>query len=213
MEKIHSLREVNLVDFSKSIFINCPFDDDYWDLFRPMVFTILRLGCLPRYSLERSDSPEARIGKITQIVKECQFGIHDLSRCKAQKKGELFRLNMPLELGLDIGAKTYGSKKLRTKKILIMEEERYRFQAAISDISNSDIKPHVVRIVRDWLVQEAAVTPLSPSKIWYQFNDCLAEIFDKLRCEGYSENDIGKLPEHELIQHMTKWVQSADYLK
>ncbi len=203
------------MDFSRSVFINCPFDEDYWDLFRPLVFTILRLGCQPRYSLERADSSEARIGKITALIKECRFGIHDLSRCVAKKKGEMFRLNMPLELGLDMGAKAYGTGRLKTKRILILEEERYRFQAAVSDIANSDIKAHggdpdqVVRAVRDWLVQEAGVNPMSPTAIWYEFNDCLAEIHDNLGSEGYSDNDIKAFPEHELIQRMIKWVASG----
>ena len=174
------------MSFERSVFINCPFDKDYWNLFRPMVFTTLRLGCNPRYSLERADSSEARIGKITTIIGQCKFGIHDLSRCQAKQEGEFFRLNMPLELGLDLGAKTYGSKKLKQKKILILEEEKYRFQTAISDISNSDIMAHakdpdqLVRIVRNWLVQEAGIPPLSPTKIWYEFNECLGDIHDQL---------------------------------
>ena len=120
---------------------------------------------------------------------------------------------MPLELGLDIGAKTFGPEKYRSKRILILEEERYRFQQAISDISNSDIKAHsnepdqVVRVVRDWLVQEAGVKPLSPTVIWYQFNDCLGEIYDNLSLEGYTKDDIDQFPEHELIQRMTDWVK------
>jgi hypothetical protein len=120
---------------------------------------------------------------------------------------------MPLELGLDLGAKAFGSTKWQSKRILILEQERYRFQQALSDISNSDIKAHagepdqIVCVVRDWLVQEAQVKPVSPTVVWYEFNDCLADIFDNLRKEGYTEKDIGRFPEHELIQRMTKWVK------
>ena len=178
-----------------------------------MVFTILKLGCIPRYSLERADSSETRILKIVELIRKCGFGIHDLSRCIAKEKGELFRLNMPLELGLDMGAKSYGGELLRKKKILILEEEKYRFQAAISDLSNSDIKAHsgkpdqIVRVVRDWLVQEAGVEPKSPTELWYAYNDCHADIHDSLQAEGYSQDDIAHFPEHEFIQRMTKWVQ------
>lgn len=200
----------------KHVFINCPFDDEYWDLFRAIVFTIIRLGCQPRFSLERADSGEPRISKILELIKDSEFGIHDLSRCKAKKKGELFRLNMPLELGMFLGARHFGEAHHKRKKFLILEEERYRFQAAISDISNSDIHAHggdpiqVVRIVRNWLVQEAGVKPKSPTTIWYDFNDCLAEVFDQLRIEGYSEEDIRQLPEYELTQKMIQWVGQAD---
>jgi hypothetical protein len=159
------------------------------------------------------------MGKIMNLIEQCKFGIHDLSRCKARKKGELFRLNMPLELGLDLGAKTFGSRKLKSKKILILEEERYRFQAAISDISNFDIKAHggkpeqIVRVVLDWLVQEAGITHLSPTGIWYEYTDCLAEIYDALRSEGYPDEDIKVFPEHELILKMTAWVAKAPITK
>jgi len=199
--------------YEKSVFINCPFDEAYWDLFRPLVFTVMRLGCIPKYSLERSDSSEARISKITSLIEECQFGIHDLSRCVAVKKGDIFRLNMPLELGLDMGAKTYGGPKLRKKKILILEKERYRFQKAISDLSNSDIKAHngdadqIVTVVRDWLVQEAKSPKLSPSFIWGQFNDCMADIYKDLLAESFTPKDIGKLPEHERIERMSSWIK------
>lgn len=202
----------NLGSYEKSVFINCPFDDAYWDLFRPLVFTVMRLGCIPKYSLERSDSSEARILKITSLIKESQFGIHDLSRCIAMKKGDIFRLNMPLELGLDMGAKTYGGPKLRSKKILILEKERYRFQKAISDLSNSDIKAHngdpdqIVTVVRDWLVQEAKAPKLSPSFIWGQFNDCMADIHDDLLAASYTAEDIKTLPEHERIERMSSWI-------
>lgn len=200
--------------FEKSVFINCPFDDAYWDLFRPLVFTVLRLGCIPKYSLERADSSEARISKITSLIRECKLGIHDLSRCVAIKEGDIFRLNMPLELGLDMGAKTYGRPKLRGKKILILEKERYRFQKAISDLSNSDIKAHngdpyqIVTVVRDWLVQEAGAPKLPPSLIWGQFNDCMADIYSDLRKEDYTHDDIQKLPEHERIVRMFSWIKT-----
>lgn len=198
--------------YEKSVFINCPFDDAYWDLFRPLVFTVMRLGCIPKYSLERSDSSEARISKITSLIRESQFGIHDVSRCIALKKGEMYRLNMPLELGLDMGAKIYGAPKLQRKKILILEKERYRFQKAISDLSNSDIKAHnedpnqIVTVVRDWLAQEANAPKLSPSFIWGQFNDCMADIYRDLLAESYTLKDIEKLPEHERIERMSFWI-------
>jgi hypothetical protein len=204
----------NSGSYEKSVFINCPFDDAYWDLFRPLVFTVMRLGFMPKYSLERSDSSEARISKITSLIKESQFGIHDLSRCVAVKKGDIFRLNMPLELGLDMGAKTYGAAKLRKKKILILEKERYRFQRAISDLSNSDIKSHnadpdqIVTVVRDWLVQEANAPKLSPSFIWGQFNDCMADIYKDLLADNYTPKDIGRLPEYERIGRMSSWIKA-----
>jgi hypothetical protein len=56
--------------------------------------------------------------------------------------GELPRFNLPYELGLDIGCAEYGNKKSRSKKILILEREKYHYQKVISDIAGQDIADH-----------------------------------------------------------------------
>lgn len=64
---------------------------------------------------------------------------------------------MPLELGLFIGAKRYGDKAQRDKRVLILDVERFRYQKFISDIAGMDIHEHggepqaAVRETRDWL--------------------------------------------------------------
>jgi len=52
------------------------------------------------------------------------------------------RFNMPFELGLDIGMRCAAPGKLSQKRCLVLERERYRYQAALSDISGNDIKAH-----------------------------------------------------------------------
>lgn len=200
-------------DFDKNVFINCPFDNNYWALFRPLVYTVRKLGFVPRYSLERADSSEVRMGKIVGLIKDSKYGIHDLSRCIAQNKGEIYRLNMPLELGLDLGAKNFGRPSHRQKKVLVLEEERYRFQAAVSDLAGSDIKHHgakpekIMKCVRDWLVHEASAPSISPSQLWVQFNECMSLVYDELRSESYNDADIEHLPEHELIERMSLLIE------
>lgn len=205
-------------EFDRCVFVNCPFDEEYLPLLRPLVFTILAFGLRPRLALERSDSGETRITKIVELISKSAFGIHDLSRCRARKKGEYYRMNMPLELGIDLGAKLLGAKSYASKRILILEEERYRFQASISDLSNSDIKAHegkpeeVVRAVRDWLVQEAKVSDQSASYVWSQFNFFMAETYDSLKARNYSDEDISRLPAQELFGYMEKWLKKTPNL-
>jgi hypothetical protein len=55
-------------DFEKNVFINCPFDSDYYPLLRPLLFTIVYLGFNPKIALERSDSGEQRIDKICELL-------------------------------------------------------------------------------------------------------------------------------------------------
>jgi len=196
---------------ARNVFVNCPFDREYLPLLRPLVFTILDLGFRPRLSLERSDSGEPRIEKIISLIQQSKFGIHDLSRCHARKRGELFRLNMPLELGLDLGCKRFSRGLRRKKKCLILETERYRYQATVSDLSNSDIFAHgddpeeLIRGVRNWLVQEALAHPKSGSAIWGAFLDFMAENFNRLVREGYSKREIELLPINELKDSMRRW--------
>jgi hypothetical protein len=81
--------------FDRNVFINCPFDDGYRPLLRPLLFTVYALGFQPRIALENRDSGRPRIDKIVQLICESRYAIHDLSRIQATTIGEFFRLNMP----------------------------------------------------------------------------------------------------------------------
>jgi hypothetical protein len=104
--------------FDRNVFINCPFDDEYLPLLRPLLFTTIYVGLTPRISLESLDSGQPRIDKIVRLIRESRLAIHDLSRLKAKTAGEYFRLNMPLELGIDIGCRLF-KPGCRDKKCLI----------------------------------------------------------------------------------------------
>ena len=200
--------------FTRNVFINCPFDDAYLPLLRPLLFAVIYVGLTPRIATERLDSGQPRIEKITSLIRESKYAIHDLSRLTAKKKGEYFRLNMPLELGIDFGCKTFGAGKLKKKCCLILESERYRFQAAVSDLSGSDISAHndepqqVVVAVRNWLHNEANLTASSASKIWATFNRFMADNYDKLKADGFSHGEIEGLSVKELMKCMRLWIRA-----
>ena len=123
--------------FDTNVFINCPFDKEYTPLLRPLIFTLLYLEFEPNLSQTLSSST-IRINQIKQHIRNCKYSIHDLSRSKPMKKGELPRFNMPYELGLDIGASEYGANKLQRKRALILETDRYHYQKVLSDIAGQD---------------------------------------------------------------------------
>jgi len=145
--------------FDLNVFINCPFDKEYQPLFEAIVFTVQLAGLRPRCALEANNAGEARLEKTMNILAECRYSIHDLSRTELGKNG-LPRFNMPLELGLDLGCRKFGTGMQRSKRLLIMDKSRYRYQRFISDIAGQDITPHrqnsrqVIRCVRDWLSLE-----------------------------------------------------------
>ena len=166
----------------------------------------------PRIALERLDSGEARVAKIIELIEESKYAIHDLSKIKATKKGELFRLNMPFELGIDVGCRLFKGGKYESKMCLILVGERYKYQAAISDLSSSDVANHknspedVVIEIRNWLSTSCGLGADGPSRIWDAFNVFMGDNYDALTIRGFSKRDIERLPVQELIGSMEKWV-------
>lgn len=128
--------------YDHSVFINCPFDSRYKPLFHATVFTVEDCGFRARCALEVKDSGEERIRKIKRIIRECRYGIHDISRVQLDSATGLPRFNMPLELGLFLGAQEYGDAEQSRKRSLILDAEPYRYQKFCSDIAGQDIRYH-----------------------------------------------------------------------
>jgi hypothetical protein len=143
--------------FDTNVFINCPFDDEYKPLLWAIIFTVLACGFSPRSALEENDAGAIRLDKIKKLIRESRLGIHDISRTDADKVSGLPRFNMPFELGIDLGARAYGARHLGSKRVLIFDRDRYRFQQFLSDIAGQDISAHenseakVIAKVRAWL--------------------------------------------------------------
>jgi len=200
------------VAFDQNVFVNCPFDEPFYPLLRPLLFTIIYLGLTPRIATERMDSGEARIAKIVELIQESKYATHDLSRIKARRKDEVFRLNMPFELGIDVGCRLFKGGEHERKKCLILVGERYKYQAAISDLSNSDVANHqsipedVVVEVRNWLSSTCGLGADGPSRIWDAFNVFMGDNYDSLVARGFSKRDIERLPVPELLGSMKLWV-------
>ncbi len=141
--------------YNNSVFINCPFDDGFKDLHYAMIFTVYRCGFIPRSALEEDNALENRLSKIEKIIRECKFGIHDISRTESNENG-LPRFNMPFELGMFFGMKNYPDEQHK-KVALVLERQQYLYQQYISDLSGVGITAHnndpvlLIKIVRDWL--------------------------------------------------------------
>ena len=143
---------------NRDVFINCPFDDAYKPIFYGIVFTIIRSGFVARCALETDDASDIRFQKICAIIDESGYGIHDISRTETNGKPPLPRFNMPLELGLFLGAGRFG---LKPKRCIIFDVERFRYQKFISDLAGQDIHEHkgdvdtVILEVATWLRQQS----------------------------------------------------------
>lgn len=198
--------------FDRNVFINCPFDDGYRPLLRPLLFTVYCLGFQPRIALECRDSGRPRIDKIVELIRESRYAIHDLSRIRATAAGEFFRLNMPFELGVDFGCRTFKPGRCSRKECLILGSHPYQYQAALSDLSGSDIQSHggnpeqVVREVRNWLNSHSSTETEGSAKIWTDFNTFTRQTRNELRRRGHSKEDLQHLGVDELMTRMATWL-------
>lgn len=199
-------------DFTRSVFINCPFDKQFEPILQSILFCVVYLGFTPRIATESADSGAVRLDKIRRLVFEAQYSIHDLSRIQARRKGEHFRLNMPFELGLDYGCRQFAGEGRAAKKILILEEKPYRYQAAISDLAGCDIQAHgadfsiAMRKVRNWLVSESHIAADGAARILDAYTDFQGWYYEEQRRAGFSDADIQDYPTRELLGAMTDWM-------
>jgi hypothetical protein len=126
----------------RDVFINCPFDRGYQIFFNAIVFVVIRSGFHPRCALETDDASENRFEKICAIIGKCRYGIHDISRTEPDARFNLPRFNMPLELGVFLGAKRFGRTSQRSKACIVLDKQKYRFQKYMSDIAGQDVHAH-----------------------------------------------------------------------
>jgi len=199
--------------FERNIFINCPFDDQYEPILNAILFCCVQLGFNPRVATVRMDAGEARIAKICELIETSMLSIHDLSRSQATAIGELSRLNMPFELGVDYGRRRFGDANAATKRFLIMDEQKYRYQKTLSDLAGCDPQYHggdherAVRVVRNWLVSEARAERQAPRRIFNAYADFQEWSWEKLRDAGFTDADARDRPAVEQIDEMREWVK------
>ena len=200
--------------FDRSVFVNCPFDDKYSPLLEAMAFCLVDFGLFPRLASERLEAGEVRLEKIVGMIKSSKYSIHDLSRCKAENSGDFFRMNMPFELGIDLGLRQSGSELWKTKKFLIFEENRYDLKRAISDIAGQDVECHrnsyqeVIKKVRNYFRVEANLKPPGTSRLISEYATFQGWMIKKKEHEGHSFEEIRRLPSSEKIDEMRDWVDS-----
>lgn len=195
-----------------SVFINCPFTDDYKQLYHSIIFTVLSCGFRPRTAMEAGDAGDIRLDKIMRLVAESPYSIHDLSAVELDDQNQLPRFNMPFELGLVIGCKRIPGSRYSRRPLLVMERTAYTAQKCLSDIAGQDLKAHggsvsrIINIVRTWLLQQSD-RPDIPGHVRIQnafnaFYDVLPELCDEaeLEADDISYSDFVLLAQQWLVE-------------
>lgn len=194
------------------VFINCPFDDAFAPTFRALIFAIIVCGFRPRSARELDDGGQTRIDKIYGLVEECRYGVHDLSRTELDAVHNLPRFNMPLELGLFLGAKRYGGKHQKAKRVLILDVEQYRYQRFISDLAGMDIHEHggdavrALREVRDWLANVSRRELPSADRVQRAYDAFVADLPD---LAAVLEFDMAQIPYVDFERIVARWLVDA----
>ena len=140
-----------------AVFINCPFDREYQPLLRAICDTVMSCGFEPRCALDSLDSGAFRFAKILDLMCECDFAVHDISRIELDEKSGLPRFNMPLELGADLGLRLKGGGVHPRRRSLILDSTKHRYDVTLSDLAGIDLVSHeqteagAIRAVRNWL--------------------------------------------------------------
>ena len=170
--------------YEKSVFINCPYDSEFEDLFLAIVFTVVSLGFVPRSARESEGRADTRISRIADAIANSKYSIHDLSRFTGQGVENLARFNMPLELGVAVALRHERQGSMKPHNWLVLVPGGYLYQKFVSDLAGFDPSQHeltatsVIREVYSWLrLQEDAIFPTPTAQaIWKAFASFKAEV-------------------------------------
>ncbi len=125
----------------RNVFINVPFDRQFEPLYVALIVGLVGLGLIPRSSLEvplvskGGRRPKQRLDRIFQLLRSCEFSLHDLSRVQLSRTTPRCpRFNMPFEAGLATALSLSGYKH----RWCVLEEMDYRLQKSLSDLNGHD---------------------------------------------------------------------------
>ena len=102
------------------------------------------------------------------------------------------------------------------KVILVLEEKRFRYQAAISDLAGSDIEAHggdhavAVRKVRNWLAGMGGFERIGAARVVADYEDFQRWHIERQRAGGFSDDDITDYSTAELLAAMFEWQRERE---
>jgi hypothetical protein len=191
---------------SRSVFVNCPFNDHYRaKLFPAILFSILDCGFAPVCALDRDNSSDSRLEKILELLSQCQLSVHDLSQVELDPAHGLPHFNMAFELGLFFGNRAREPRR----SCLILDSDAWRYRAYLSDLSGRDIKAHsnrpdlLIQHIRNYLNVSPIPLP-GPSRIHDRYQKVLVDL---PRSAERAQLDPGNLSYQDLVFLIVGWQQ------
>ena len=176
-----------------------------------MIFCVVRAGMTARLASESLEAGQSRLEKIISLIENCKYSIHDLSRAVSKKKGEAFRMNMPFELGLDMGRRRAPDNLRSDKKFVVFEHVPYELKRCLSDLNGVDVQFHrsnvdqVLKKVKDFLRVEAGRPLPGAAALEQEYYTFLGWMTEKKIFEGHTEDEAKDLPTQERLDEMVGW--------
>jgi hypothetical protein len=124
--------------YNNAVFLNIPYDEKFSRLYLAYIVGLIHLGLNPCVTLHIPGG-QRRLDKILDLIGNCRYSIHDLSRVQLDSKAPRTpRFNMPFELGLAVGVQKLVR---RPHEWFLFEEKPHRVEKSLSDLSGTD--PHI----------------------------------------------------------------------
>lgn len=153
-----------------SVFVNCPFDDEFRASLDAIIFSCVHAGFFPWMAGSTGDVSVPRVQRILEGLSSCRYSIHDLTRYQGEGSENLGRFNMPLELGMAMAMRG-TSPGAQDHDWMVMVPEGHIYQRYISDLAGFDPKTHdasaqrVAVAVLAWLATRPKALAVGPAKV------------------------------------------------
>ena len=121
-------------------------------------------------------------------------------------------MNMPFELGLDMGFRRFAQGGATQKKFIIFQKERFDLDKSLSDLSGADVEFHeddieiLFKKLRDFLKVEVGCRLPGAAKLEHDYLTFQGWLTSKKINEGHSVKDAHHLPARELIDEASVWM-------
>jgi hypothetical protein len=136
------------------VFLNYPFDHEFDDFSVAMHFAVTAANLIPVCAKDIGAPDQVRLQLLVDLVTNCDYSAHDLSRYKPDPNGGFARMNMPFETGMALYRSISTDYKEHRCAILVTNPHAYK--AFVSDLAGLDAMSYgddvsLVRIVYQWL--------------------------------------------------------------
>jgi hypothetical protein len=161
-----------VADPALTVFINCPWDNQFRKQLHAIVFTCVHAGFYPMLATSSGQSGRPRLERILQGLNESRYSIHDLSRCRGEGSQNLARFNMPLELGMAMAIRGAAGQRNPHEYLVLVPDGKNLHYRYISDLGGLDPQTHdgtpprIVAEVLSWLLSmSAAPAAVKPPEV------------------------------------------------